>query len=156
MLRAANGMLTPKAPEMIFRKGCWFFEGVALLGFLYAFQLPFREYPGVEYRLGEIPLPPDWRENAEWAFARLMYPLAPGRYGRGYGYGYRGSFWTEGNSMWTQDYPRADRHFSLALRRLTRIHVRSVEQPVNLDEGAVYDWPWLYAVQPGHWQLTDA
>jgi hypothetical protein len=27
---------------------------------------------------------------------------------------------------------------------------------VNLDDGAVYDWPWLYAVQTGHWQLTDA
>ncbi|SPF45800.1 conserved hypothetical protein [Candidatus Sulfopaludibacter sp. SbA4] len=52
--------------------------------------------------------------------------------------------------------PRADRHFVQAVRRLTRLHVRSVEQPVNLDDGAVYDWPWLYAVQTGHWQLTDA
>jgi hypothetical protein len=60
-------------------------------------------------------------------------------------------------SSWTQDYPRADRHFLLALRRLTRIHVRSVEQPVNLDDGDdVYNWPWLYAVRPGEWQLTDA
>jgi hypothetical protein len=58
--------------------------------------------------------------------------------------------------MWTQDYPRADRHFVLALRRLTRLQVRSVEQPVNLDEGGVDDWPWLYAVQTGHWQLTDS
>ena len=39
---------------------------------------------------------------------------------------------------------------------MTRIHVRSVEQPVNLDEGDVYDWPWLYAVQTGHWALTDS
>ena len=31
--------------------------------------------------------------------------------------------------------PRADRHFSQEIRRLTRIHVRSVEQPVNLDDG---------------------
>jgi hypothetical protein len=120
-------------------------------------QLPFREYPGVEYRLGEIPLPADAHAKTEWTFARLMYPPAPGgRYGRGYGWGYRGSIWTEGNSIWTQDYPRADRHFVLALRRLTRLEVRSVEQPVNLDEGGVYDWPWLYAVQTGHWQLTDA
>ena len=58
--------------------------------------------------------------------------------------------------MWTQDYPRADRHFVQALRRLTRLQVRSVEQPVNLDEGGVGDWPWLYAVQTGHWALTDA
>jgi hypothetical protein len=58
--------------------------------------------------------------------------------------------------MWTQDYPRADRHFSQAIRRLTRLHSRSVEQPVNLDDGDdVYNWPWLYAVQTGQWRLTD-
>jgi len=139
---------------MAARKLLWM--GVAFLGTLPALQLPFREFPGVEYRLGDIPLPSDWQEKTEWAFARLMYPpAAGGRYGRGYGFRWGGR-WTEGNSIWTQDYPRADRHFVQALRRLTRIQVRSVEQPVNLDEGAVYDWPWLYAVQTGHWQLTDA
>jgi hypothetical protein len=126
-----------------------------LLGTVYAFQRPFREFPGVEYRVGDIPLPPDYQAKTEWTFARLMYPLAPG--GRGFGrYGRAGSVdWEHGNSMWTQDYPRADRHFVLAVRRLTRLDVRSVEQPVNLDEGDVYDWPWLYAVQVGHWNLTD-
>jgi hypothetical protein len=144
---------------MLFRARIWLAAGVALVGTLFAFQLPpFREYPGVEYRMGEINLPPDWQEKAEWTFARLMYPPAPGgRYGHGGGFGgrYGSGLWTEGNSIWTQDYPRADRHFAEALRRLTRIHGRSVEQPVNLDDGTVYDWPWLYAVQPGHWQLTD-
>ena len=44
----------------------------------------------------------------------------------------------------------------MALRRLTRVHVRSVEQPVNLDDGDdVFNYPWLYAVEVGHWQLTD-
>jgi hypothetical protein len=128
---------------------------VLALGTLGAFQIPFREFPGVEYRVGDIPLPPDWQEKTEWAFARLMYPPSPyGRYGRGLRSG--GGAWQQGFAIWTQDYPRADRHFSLALRRLTRIHVRSVEQPVNLDEGDVYNWPWLYAVQTGHWNLTDA
>ena len=43
------------------------------------------------------------------------------------------------------------------VRRLTRIHARSVEQPVNLDDGDdVFDWPWLYGVEVGHWDLTDA
>jgi hypothetical protein len=125
--------------------------GLTVLG---ALQAPFREFPGVEYRVGDIPLPPDWREKSEWAFARLMYPPSPyGRYGRGFRRG--GGAWQQGFAIWTQDYPRADRHFSQALRRLTRIDVRSVEQPVNLDEGDVYDWPWLYAVQTGHWNLTD-
>ena len=121
---------------------------------LYAFQRPFRQYPGVEY--DNFPLPQDYREQTEWAFARLMYPST--RRGIGGGYGFRGNGdWREGFSIWTQDYPRADRHFSEAVRRLTRLHARSVEQPVNLDDGDdVYNWPWLYAVQVGQWKLTDA
>ena len=91
------------------------------------------------------------------AFARLMYP--PAMYG-GRGFGRRGRFgggdWTQGYSSWTTDYPRSDRHFSEAMRRLTRVHSRSVEQPVNLDDGDAYDWPFLYGVEVGHWNLTDA
>ena len=73
--------------------------------------------------------------------------------------GYRGRFdgdWRLGLSLWTQDYPRADRAFSQAVRRLTRVDARSVEQPVNLDDGdEIYNWPWLYAVQVGEWGLTQ-
>jgi hypothetical protein len=124
-------------------------SGLACLGALYAFQRPFREFPGVEY--SQFERPPDWQEKTEWAFARLMFP-------GGWNDGYRGRFdgdWRLGNTLWTQDFPRADRHFSQAVRRLTRVHVRSVEQCVNLDEGDAYDWPWLYAVQVGEWGLTD-
>jgi hypothetical protein len=112
---------------------------------------PFREYPGIEYSLGEIPLPPDYQEKTEWAFARMMFPG-----GRLDGYRNRELDWHTGVALWSQDFPRADRHFSMAVRRLTRIHVRSVEQPVNLDdEDDVYNWPWLYAVQVGEWGITD-
>jgi hypothetical protein len=111
---------------------------------------PFREYPGIEYN--DFPLPPDYQEKTEWAFARLMYPSVPGsRFSRW------GADWHQGNTSWTQDYPRADRHFSRAIRRLTRLHVRSVEQPVSLEDGDdVFNYPWLYAVQTGEWNLTDA
>jgi hypothetical protein len=123
---------------------------LAFFSALYAVQQPFRQYPGVEYRRFE--LPPDWEEKTEWAFARLMFPPGPND-------GYRGRYdgdWRLGLSLWTQDYPRADRHFSQALRRLTRVHTRSVEQPVSLEDGDdVFHWPWLYAVQVGEWGLTD-
>jgi hypothetical protein len=128
---------------------------VALVSTLFAFQKPFREYPGIEYN--DFPLPADAHDKAEFMFARLMYPQDP--YARGFNAGnFRGGGdWKRGYSMWTQDYPRADRHFLLALRRLTRINARSVEQPVDLDDDDdVYNWPWLYAVQPGTWLLTDA
>src|SRR6185295_19736092 len=65
--------------------------------------------------------------------------------------------WREGGTSWSQDYPRADRQFVRALRRLTRVNVRSVEQPVNLDDGEdVYNWPWLAAGEMGDWKLTAA
>jgi hypothetical protein len=127
--------------------------GLAAISALLAVQnelpRPFREYPGTEYN--NFPLPPDYQEKTEWAFARLMYPPGFGNFG------FRGAGnWTKGFSAWTQDYPRADRHFSEAVRRLSRVHVRSVEQPVNLDDGDdAFNWPWLYAVQVGQWKLTN-
>jgi hypothetical protein len=137
-------------PKTAFRVGL----GLMALSALYAFQRPFREYPGIEYN--DFPKPADYREKTEWAFARLMYPQSRRSFGNGFGFR-GGGDWREGYSMWTQDYPRADRHFSEAMRRLTRIHARSVEQPVNLDDGDdVYNWPWLYAVQVGQWRLTDS
>ena len=128
----------------------WFACGLIGLSAVFALQRPFRQFEGIEYSISELPLPADYREKTEWAFARLMYPPGPLN-----GYRHRDLDWHVGVSLWTQDFPRADRHFSQAVRRLTRLHVRSVEQPVNLDEGDAYDWPWLYAVQVGEWGLTD-
>jgi hypothetical protein len=131
--------------------GLFLLGGILLAGGIHAFQRTFRQYPGVEYE--DFPLPQDWQEKTEWVFARLMYPPIPGG-----GWGYRYSQdWTHGASNWTIDYPRSDRHFAQALRRLTRIHARSVEQPINLDDGDdVYHWPFLYGVEVGHWNLTEA
>ena len=112
----------------------------------------FREYPGAEYGLGEIRLPADWDEPAEWTFARLMYPQSPyaGRWGR-----FPGD-WSEGYTSWTIDYPRGDRHIASMVERLTSVDARTVEQPVNLDVGdEVYYWPWLYVVEPGTWELDE-
>ncbi len=102
---------------------------------------PFREYEGWEYE--NYPLPPDYRKPSEWVFARFMYRAVESwRGGRGFN--------------WTIDYPRSDRHLSAAIRRLTQIDARSAEQPVAAEDGDdIYNWPWLYAVEVGHWDLTD-
>ena len=131
--------------------------GLVLLASLSALQQPFRQYPSLE-PYDNVPMPPDWQTKAEWVFARLMYPQHPnarfGRYSRRYG----GVLdWREGGTSWTQDYPRADRFFAAAMRRLTRIQVRSVEQPVNLDDGdEVFEYPWLFAGEMGDWKLTQS
>src|SRR5580693_2506701 len=132
------------------RKTHWMLAGACslLLGSLFAFQRQFREYPGIEY--DDFAVPQDAREKTEFAFARLMYPPAPTAM-----FDRAGPRWAEGMSSWTQDYPRADRHFLMALRRLTRLNARSVEQPVNLDDGDdVFNWPWLAAGEMGDWKLT--
>ena len=122
-----------------------------VLGVMYG-QKPHEDYPSVE-GYETMPLPGDWRVPAEWTFARLMYPPGPLD-------GYRGRFdgdWHMGLSLWTQDFPAADRKLAAAVRRLTRVDARSVEQSVNLDDGdEIYNWPWLYAVQVGEWGLTES
>jgi hypothetical protein len=101
-------------------------------------QLPFREYPGLEY--DGFDLPQDYQDKTEWTRARLRYP--------GIGYGYRAEM------NWTIDYPRSDRHLLQGIRRLTRINTRSVEQIVDLEpSGDIFNWPMVYAVEVGHWNL---
>ena len=125
--------------------------GLTAAGVLCAFQLPFREYEGQEYN--NFPLPADYQDKSEFVFARMMYPQ--GDWGI-FGWLYRFD-WRQGRSAWTNDYPRADRHFVLALRRLTRLQVRSVEQPVSPDDGDdIYNWPFLYCVGPDQWNMSEA
>ena len=79
----------------------------------------FRQYYGVEY--ADYPVPDDYAVPGEWVFARFMYRAV---------YGWRG----ERMANWTIDYPRSDRHLSAAVRRLTQIQARSVEQPVAAED----------------------
>jgi hypothetical protein len=122
---------------------------------LFAFQREFRVYSALE-PYDNVELPADYQRPAEWVFGRLMYPPHPhGQFSRPFGFGGRRD-WREGGTSWSQDYPRGDRQFSMAMRRLTRVDSRSVEQPVNLDDGDdVYNWPWLCAGEMGDWKLTE-
>lgn len=79
---------------------------------------------------------------AEFRFARLIYTDAPD-YAR-----FRGGWWQ-------QDFPEAETHFSLNLRRLTRVDAGE-PVAVRLTDDALFDYPWLYATQVGYWDLSDA
>src|SRR5260370_34016146 len=104
-------------------------------------QRPFKTYEAAEY--DDFPLPPDWNQKTEWTRARLRYPSV---YGSRWGI----------DLNWTIDYPRSDRHLLQGVRRLTRIDTRSLEQVVDLDgTDDVYNWPMMYAVEGGHWALSD-
>jgi Domain of unknown function (DUF4159) len=86
------------------------------------------------------------KEKAEFSWSRLHYNSRGSRLG-GYGYGY-------GN--WSRDYPKADRQFLLAMKRLTRIQGRSTEQVVDLDSDDIMNYPWVYAVQVQTWSFSEA
>lgn len=131
-----------------------FLVGACVCGFLgLAFaQKPFREFIPMEGADSAASLPVDYQQKTEFVLGRLMYPSGPG--GRG---GRGGGNWLNGGTNWTVDYPRGDRTFAASIRRLTRIDVRSVEQPVNPDEGDdIFYWPYLHVGMPTNWNLTDA
>lgn len=87
-----------------------------------------------------VPDPPDAAEKTEFAFARLRYrsPRDGGWYSR-----------------WGIDGNKSDRQFSTGLRRLTRVHTRSIEEIVDIDSDAMFEWPFLFGVAVGDWVLTD-
>ncbi|MGI8988411.1 MAG: DUF4159 domain-containing protein [Bryobacteraceae bacterium] len=111
---------------------------------LFAYQAHFTQYPSEEDN--PAPVPPGAFDKTEWAFARLRYPS--GRYA---------GFWG-GRGSWPTDFPKADRQFVQGVRRLTRISARSSEQVIDLslDNNEIFNWPWVYAVEVGHWDLTQA
>ncbi|MEO6078499.1 MAG: DUF4159 domain-containing protein [Steroidobacteraceae bacterium] len=115
----------------------------------------FRVYRSFEEQADYTELPKDWNEPAGFVVARLMYPSG-GRGGFGGFGGFRGGNWRNGGTYWAVDYPRGDRYYASILRRLTTIDVRSVEQPVNLEDGDdVFDWPYLIVGLAGFWDLDD-
>jgi hypothetical protein len=111
--------------------------------FLHA-QKPFEQYRDTVEDYSNFPLPSDWNTPAEWVFARLKFrDIARFQYGR--------------DLYWTMDYPRGDRHLAQGIRRLTNVDARSVEQVTELDGTEdIYNWPFLYAVEVGFWDLTEA
>lgn len=120
---------------------------LAGLALLLGEQRPFREYPSAEGRDTEAPLPPDYQVKADFVLGRLMFTS-----GGGGGRGRSG-----GGGNWSVDYPKGDRLFAKLLRRLTRVDVRSVEQPVSLDdEDDIFYWPYLHVAMPTTWNFTDA
>jgi hypothetical protein len=86
--------------------------------------------------------------DGEFRFVRLAY--SSNRYGRGgNGGGYYGR-----RQRWQTDWPDAEYHFSRGIDRLTRVAVAEPKILTPLDD-ELYNYPWLYAVEVGHWYLDD-
>jgi hypothetical protein len=86
---------------------------------------------------------PDW-PTSEFHFTRMMYSEGGGYRFRGGGYG-----------SWTVDYPEAEYHFSQGVSRLTRLDVGQQARILRVTDDTIFDYPWLYAVEVGHWYLDE-
>jgi hypothetical protein len=80
--------------------------------------------------------------EAEFHMARMVYA------GGTAGFGWR--------PWWAIDYPSAEYHFTRGLRRLTSIEVADDSRHLELTDAAIFDYPWLFVQQVGHWDLSDA
>ncbi|MEM1261777.1 MAG: DUF4159 domain-containing protein [Pseudomonadota bacterium] len=82
---------------------------------------------------------------AEFQFVRLAYPVD--RNGPAYR---RGS-----GDMWKTDWPHAEHHLIQGIKRLTRVDVADEGVVLTVMDDALFDYPWLYAVEVGYWHLNQ-
>jgi len=116
--------------------------GLTLWSGLFAFQRGLRSF--LEEEDNPAPFPSDGHEKAEFYFSRLRYPAM------------RNGYFGRAGGSWATDYPKADRQFLQGVRRLTRVHVRSVEQVVDLESDEIFNYPWIYVTEVGRWGLNDS
>ena len=57
---------------------------------------------------------------------------------------------------WAIDYPEAEYHLTNGLRRLTSASVADDSIHLRLTDAEIFDYPWLFIQQVGHWRLNLA
>jgi hypothetical protein len=89
---------------------------------------------------------PEWTnslgfERDAWTFARVRYRRAP--YGS----------WTAGN--WHTDFPDSDLNLSFRLQQVTSLKVDPDGRVIDLTDKELFDYPWIYMVEPGALVFDD-
>ena len=84
---------------------------------------------------------PDWKvdpgfKNDVFTFVRIKYE-SYGRWG------------------WPTDYPDADLNFSFRLQQLTSLHVDPDGVVLELTDPRLFDYPFIYIIEPGHISLSE-
>jgi Domain of unknown function (DUF4159) len=97
---------------------------------------------------------PDWRvddrfKDDVFTFVRVEYSDGGGRGGRrggGFG-GFGGGY---GGGKWAIDFPDSDLNFSYRLQQLTSMKVNPNPIHMPLTDEKLFDYPFLYMIEPGH------
>lgn len=107
----------------------------------------------------QLSLPSDRAGVANWqvdpafpkdvfTFVRIEYDSYGGRGGRGRG-------WGRGGGRWTTDWPDADLNFSFRLQQLTSLRVNPDPITLRLTDPKLFDYPFIYIVEPGALSFSE-
>ncbi len=101
----------------------------------------YRSFEGADGRVDRQGVP-DWKVDERFrsdvfTFVRIKYE-SYGRWG------------------WPTDYPDADLNFSFRLQQLTSMHVDPDGIVLELTDPRLFDYPFIYLIEPGHISLSAA
>lgn len=83
-----------------------------------------------------------WEVNPK--FSKDVFTFVRIRYGSAWRYG-----------KWATDYPDSDQNFSFRLQQLTSLKVDPVPIILELTDPRLFDYPWIYIIEPGELIFTD-
>ena len=92
---------------------------------------------------------PNWETDQE--FPTDVFTFVRIQYGSRSRYGRRG--W--GGGSWATDYPDSDLNFSYRLQELTSMKVHPEGKVIRLSDDELYDYPFIYFLEPGRLEFTD-
>lgn len=90
---------------------------------------------------------PEWKNDEHFksdvfTFVRIRYESYGGGRGRGGG-------------NWATDYPDSDLNFSYRLHQLTSLEVDPNGKIIELTDDTLFDYPFIYIIEPGRMVLND-
>lgn len=109
-----------------------------------------------DWRYSERRGVPNWTPEKNFSrdvftFVRIRYSSGYG--GRGYGRGYGRRGFSGGD--WRTDYPDSDLNFSFRLHQLTSMEVDPDGVVLELTDPELFDYPWIYMLEPGRLVFSD-
>jgi hypothetical protein len=90
---------------------------------------------------------PEWKNDEQFksdvfTFVRIQYDSFGGGRGRGGG-------------NWATDFPDSDLNFSYRLHELTSLEVDPNGKILRLTDDELFDYPFIYIIEPGRMELSD-
>ncbi len=100
---------------------------------------------------------PDWKldhkcKDDVFTFVRIQYDEGAGMGGFG---GRRGRGYGGWGGRWQTDFPDSDLNFSYRLQQLTALKVNPVPIQMRLTDERLFDYPFIYIIEPGVLEFHD-